>query len=105
MPGLGGMANSPTSHDIGEGRDAQRPEKLLGQGPGGDAGGGFPGAGPFQDRPHRGQVLDRAAQVAMSRPGPVRSSIWSILKSLLGMSRAMGLPRVIPRQTPERTST
>ena len=56
--------------DVGEGRDPQRPKELLGQGPGGHAGGGFPGAGPFEDRPNRGQVLDRAAQVAMARPGP-----------------------------------
>ncbi len=53
--------------DVAKGRDAQRGEQLLRQGPGGDAGGRFPGAGPLQDRTNRTEVLDRSAQIAVSR--------------------------------------
>ena len=61
-----------------------RTKKLLGQGPGGDPNGRFAGTGPFQNRADRREILDRAAQIAVSRPRPVEIVHLVDLEVLVG---------------------
>ena len=55
--------------DVAEGGDAELGEELLGECAGGDADGGFAGAGPFEDAADGAEEFHRAGEVAVAGAG------------------------------------
>jgi len=76
--------------DVGEGRDAQRPEKLLSQGPAATRATVSRALARSRIARTEVKVLDRAAQVPMARPGPVKVLHLVDLEILVGDEQGDG---------------
>ena len=87
----------PDLDHVAEDGDAEGIEQLLGQRAGGDPGGGLPALARSNTPRIEPRCLIEPPRSPWPGRGQANSSSCSIFESLLGISRAMGLPMVLPR--------